>query len=115
VDAEKINSQISKLTYMRDSLLRHQDIKANDTLITIIFKMYLSLESVTKIAAWVNSQGYRIPSHKGERKYRVTDIRDILNEPQEAVSQELRYIVQKIFKANKHGSKIKEWDDKWRQ
>nr|DAY60717.1 MAG TPA: Putative integrase [Caudoviricetes sp.] len=110
---EYIDEQLEKYAYMKECLLKYSEIKANEALEVKIFKMYLNIESTTKIASWLNQNGYRLPSIKGQRKYRVTDISEILNNKEADVDEELKYIVQKLFKANKSGAKQKEWDKRW--
>lgn len=56
------------------------EVKENDTLETIVFKKYLELENVKKVADHINSLGYRIKtqSYIGERKYTSNDISEII-------------------------------------
>ena len=56
------------------------EIKDNDSFETIIFKKYLEVENVTKVAQYINDLGYRVKtnSYVGERKYIGTDITKIL-------------------------------------
>lgn len=56
------------------------EVKENDTLETIIFKKYLELENVKRVADYINSLGYRIKtnSYIGQRKYTSNDISEII-------------------------------------
>lgn len=112
---EDIEHRIEKYTYMKESFNRHKEINSEDDLYTKIYKMYLNVESIAKITKWVNEQGYRISSTKGERKYGFNDISNILSSDYESISKELRYIVHQLFKLNKSGQKVKEWNDRCRE
>lgn len=72
------------------------EIKENDTLETIVFKKYLQLENVKKVADHINSLGYRIKtnSYIGERKYIGNDITEIIINKGCLVEKKLKTIVQ---------------------
>lgn len=58
----------------------NSSIKKEDTFETIVFKKYLELENVTKVAKYVNKLGYRIKTESwvGKRKYTSNDISEII-------------------------------------
>jgi hypothetical protein len=55
-------------------------IEESDTIEINIFKKYLELENVQKVANYINDLGYRIKtnSYAGERKYTGNDISNII-------------------------------------
>lgn len=74
----------------------NSSIKEEDTLETIIFKKYLELESVKKVADYINQLGYRIKtqSYIGEKKYISNDISEIIANRNCLVEKKLKNIVQ---------------------
>lgn len=106
---EKIVKKIEKYTYMKECLERHKTINENDSLETIVFKLYIICESLVDIAYWVNKHGYKINSKTGTRKYRSKDISEIIKYANN-IDPELSAITRRIFYLNKKGVKEKEWD-----
>lgn len=74
------------------------EIKEDDTFETIVFKKYLELENVKKVADYVNQLGYRIKtnSYIGERKYIGNDISEIIINKDCLVEKKLKTIVQSL-------------------
>lgn len=66
-------------------------IKSNDSLETIIFKKYLELGDVVKVATYINNRGYRIKtsSYKGQKKYISNDIAEVISNINDSVDNEL--------------------------
>lgn len=95
---------------MKESMERHMEILEGDSIEIIIFKLYLTLESLEKISRWLDSKGYRLKSQMGNRKYRVQDISKIIKEA-EGIDPELLFIVRRIYELNKKGIKEKEWSE----
>ena len=84
-------------------------IEKSDSLETIIFKKYLELENVQKVAKYINELGYRIKTGSwiGERKYTSNDITKILVDRDCMVERKLKYIVQFLQDKNyEHMRKI---------
>ena len=106
---EKVIKKIEKYTYMKECLERHSQIREEDSLETIVFKLYIICESLVEIAHWVNEHGHKINSKTGTRKYRSKDISEIIKHANN-VDPELSAITRKIFYLNKKGVKEKEWD-----
>ncbi|KZL88701.1 hypothetical protein [Clostridium magnum] len=79
------------------------EVKARDSLETIIFKKYLELGDVVKVADYINNQGHRIMtnSYKGERKYISNDIADIINNPNSSVDNELVNAIKEMKDINR--------------
>lgn len=75
----------------------------------MIFQKYIELGGVAEVAAYVNEQGYRIPSAAGERKYISGDITQILvkEESKKCVNDKLYLITTQI-----QNLKRKTWEDK---
>ncbi|MCD3351228.1 hypothetical protein G8V03_09530 [Clostridium botulinum D/C] len=103
---EEISEKISKLQEIKDILLK--PMPDNPTLEEIIYKSYLELESVTKVMKKINDLGYRKIKKGTEIKYVTNDISDILTSKNVDVEEDLKNLVQKIFKKNKKGA-IKSW------
>lgn len=79
----------------------NSQIEDNDTFETIIFKKYLEIENVKKVANHINSLGYRIKtqSYIGERKYTSNDISEIIISDVE-VEKKLKDTVKKLHSQN---------------
>ncbi|MBN3375836.1 hypothetical protein [Clostridium botulinum] len=77
------------------------EIKEDDTFETIIFKKYLELENVKKVADYINSLGYRVEtqSYIGERKYTSIDISKIIAHDA-PVEKKLKSVVQELHCKN---------------
>lgn len=77
------------------------EIKEDDTFETIIFKKYLELENVKKVADYINSLGYRVEtkSYIGERKYTSIDISKIIGHDP-PVEKKLKNVVQELHCKN---------------
>lgn len=71
-------------------------IEKDDSLETIVFKKYLELENVQRVAKAINDLGYRIKTESwvGERKYTSNDITAILTDEKCPVEKKLRDTVQ---------------------
>lgn len=110
ININEINKKIRQYTYMKESMERHMEILEGDSIEIIIFKLYLTLESLEKISRWLDSKGYRLKSQMGNRKYRVQDISKIIKEA-EGIDPELLFIVRRIYELNKKGIKEKEWSE----
>lgn len=85
--AAKFSQRINKLVNVLDKCIIDQD----DSLETIVFKKYLELGDLVKVATYINNQGYRIKtgSYKGKRKFISNDIADIMDNPASSVDVEL--------------------------
>ncbi|WP_052870879.1 hypothetical protein [Clostridium botulinum] len=103
---EDINNKISKLQEIKKLLLK--PMPDNPTLEQIIYKNYLELENVTKVMKIVNDLGYRKIKKDNKIKYVTNDISEILTDKNVEVEEDLKNLVQKIFKKNKKGA-IKSW------
>lgn len=103
---EDIENKIAKLKELKAILIR--PLSNNPTLEEIIYKSYLELESVTKVMKKINNLGYRKIKKDNEIKYTTNDISDILTSKNVDVEEDLKNLVQKIFKKNKKGA-VKTW------
>lgn len=76
----KYNSEIIRIDKIIRAIEENKEIKEEDSFETIVFKKYLEVENVTKVAKYINDLGYRIKtdSYVGERKYIGKDITKIL-------------------------------------
>lgn len=110
MNISEIDRKIKQYLYMKESMERYMVINEVDSIETIVFKLYLVLESMDKISKWLNEQGYRIESQMGKRKYRVQDVSRIIQEAEE-VNSELKTIVRRLYVLNKKGVKEKEWSE----
>lgn len=81
--------------------LQKNRIKPNDSLDTIVFKKYLELENVTKVAEYINELGYR---KEKQKKYMSNDISAILNNKKADVDVELKKFIIKLFTGHKKGN-----------
>lgn len=64
-------------------ILEECEVLESDSIETIIFKKYIELNELTKVADYINDKGYRIKtsSYIGERKYISNDISEVINNP----------------------------------
>lgn len=76
----KYRSEMKSIKRIIEVIEDNGSINEGDTLETIIFKKYLELENVQKVANYINDLGYRVKtnSYIGERKYTSSDISDII-------------------------------------
>lgn len=93
-----------------EAIEKNSEIQKGDSLKTIIFKKYLELENVKKVADYINSLGYRIEtgSYIGERKYKGDDITEIITEKDCLVEKKLKNIV-KFLQDKNYGAMYKMW------
>jgi hypothetical protein len=98
-------SKVKKLT----DIFEDCEVQPDDTLETIIFKKYIELGNVAKVAEYINDQGYRIKtdSNIGQKKYIHNDISDVLNDKKVSVDkkfiraiQDMKDIEHMIIKMN---------------
>lgn len=93
---QKYHEAIQEIDKIISAIDEHCEIAEGDTFETIVFKKYLELENVTKVAKYINELGHRIKTDSwvGEKKYIGKDISDILMNNDIEVNQELREVVQ---------------------
>jgi len=95
---EEINEKIKDLNKYKKLL--KMEIKEFANIEEIMFKKYLEVESVTKVAKYINELGYRI----NNRKYIANDISDVITNKNVVIeSKELKLVVYKIFQIHKKG------------
>lgn len=106
---QKYNDEMKRLKKILKVIDENSEIEKNDNLETIIFKKYLELENVTSVARYINDLGYRIKtdSYIGERKYKGTDITEILIKDV-GVNKELKEVVQYLQNKN-YSEMVKHW------
>lgn len=99
---KKYNEEMSIIKKIINVLEKFSKINEMDTFETIVFKKYLELENVSKVAKYVNELGYRIKtnSYIGERKYNGTDITEILIKDNVKVEDELKEVVKYLQDKN---------------
>ncbi|WP_333861927.1 hypothetical protein [Clostridium sp.] len=105
----KYRSEMKIIKGVLEVLESNSAIEKSDSLETIIFKKYLELENVQKVAKYINELGYRIKTGSwiGERKYTSNDITKILVDRDCMVERKLKYIVQFLQDKNyEHMRKI---------
>lgn len=108
MNVDNLNKKIMKLNEIRRLL--NIPINQNDNIEEKIFKKYLEVENVKKVAAYVNELGYRIKSDRGKRKYIAQDISSILTDKNIKIkNKQLKDIVIKLFYAHKRGAKNNNW------
>lgn len=80
---------------------KNSSIEDTDTFEIIVFKKYLELENVKKVADYINSLGYRVKteSYIGERKYTSNDISEIIANSS-SVETKLKNAVQELHSQN---------------
>ncbi|NEZ49313.1 hypothetical protein FDB54_06720 [Clostridium botulinum] len=76
----KYKESIQNIDKIMKVIENNQCVNDRDSFETIVFKKYLELESVKKVADYINELGYRIKTHSyiGERKYTSNDISAII-------------------------------------
>lgn len=98
---EDINKNIKELNKLKKLL--SISIAEEDSIEEKIFKKYLEIESVAKVAKYINDIGYRIRT----RKYIANDISDLITNKDIVIkNSELRRVVIKIFNGHKKGKRI---------
>lgn len=108
MNIENINVKIKELSKIKKLL--NVPINDEDTLEEKIFKKYLELENVSKVAEYINNLGYRINGNNKARKYIANDISLIItNKDINLKNKELKEIVMKLFKGHKRGKKRTNW------
>ncbi|QNU67253.1 hypothetical protein EHE19_001525 [Ruminiclostridium herbifermentans] len=73
----ELNTQIEDLTLVRDVVIKcikEKPVTAEG----IIVQKFIEIQSITEVASFANEKGFRIKSASGERKYTSNDIRDII-------------------------------------
>lgn len=92
----KYRSDMKAIKGVIEVIETNSSIEEGDTFETIVFKKYLELENVKKVADYVNQLGYRIKtdSYIGERKYIGNDITEIITNRDCLVEKKLKSIVQ---------------------
>lgn len=102
---EDINKKIRELNKLKRLL--NMNIDENDPVEEKIFKKYLELENVSKVAKYINDERYRVVTKNGCRKYTANDISYVINDKDIKIkSNELQKVVRKIFNQHKRGVKI---------
>ncbi|CDA11212.1 hypothetical protein [Intestinibacter bartlettii] len=78
------------------------DINQTDNVDEIVFNLYILLNSVKKVADYINEIGYRIEttSKQGKRKYNSNDITAIIKNKDAMVNNEIKTIAQEIQMLN---------------
>lgn len=106
----KYNKEISIVNNILDTIEKYSSIKDSDNFETIVFKKYLEFENVTKVAKYLNDSGYRVKtqSYIGERKYKGTDITDIITSLDINVDKQLKETVQYLQDKN-YNEMLKHW------
>lgn len=108
MNIENLNRKIKELNKLKRLL--NIPINEDATVEEKIFKKYIELESVSKVAGYINSLGYRVNSNNGTRKYIANDISSVItNKDIEIKNKELKEIVMKLFKGHKKGLKRTKW------
>ncbi len=109
----KVTNEYKRKIELLDKYIRtldNSEINEHDDIDTIVFKLYMQLDNVSKVAKVVNELGFRIitNSYIGERKYNSNDITSIITNKDALVSNELKESVQEIQKIN-YGKISKRW------
>lgn len=78
------------------------DINKTNNVDEIVFNLYILLNSVKKVADYINEIGYRIEttSKQGKRKYNSNDITAIIKNKDAMVNNEIKTIAQEIQMLN---------------
>lgn len=102
-EAEKRVEKIDR--YLK--ILRKCKVKKSDSLNVVVFKMYLQLNNVSKVADIVNKLCFRVStnSRKGCRKFGSNDITEILKNGCTELDEELVAIAQHIHECNYKGKR----------
>lgn len=105
---EEIDLKIKELEKLKELLL--EEIPEDAAFELKIFKKYLELENVAQIATWLNDAGYRKRSMSTDKmiKYDSNDVTAIITNSKAGVRQDLKDIVQKLFKQHKKGA-MRKW------
>lgn len=108
-ETKKYNENMKKYKEIIKVIEENTEIKDTDSLETIVFKKYLELENVQSVAKYINDLGYRIKtnSYVGERKYKGTDITNILAKDVD-VEKKLKKVVQNLQDKN-YSEMLKHW------
>lgn len=98
---EKYNNEMKRIEKILDVIEKNSEVNKSDSFEAIIFKKYLEFENVTTVAKYINDLGYRIKtdSYIGERKYKGTDITEILISDVE-IEKNLKEVVQQLQDKN---------------
>lgn len=98
---QKYNDEMIRIKKIIKVIDESSEIEKNDNFETIVFKKYLETENVSNVAKYINDLGYRIKtdSYIGERKYKSTDITEILMKDVD-VNKELKEIVKYLQNKN---------------
>lgn len=77
-------------------------IEESDSLEVRVFKLYMILNSVVRVAEKINEMGYRVKTNTyvGERKYKSNDITDIIINSDVEIPIELKESVREINAMN---------------
>lgn len=110
---EKIENQYKKQLGLIDNyinVLEKSAIAETDEVEAIAFKLYMQLDSVSKVADVINSLDFRIITNsiQGKRKYNSNDITAIITNKDANVEENLKEAVQEIQKMN-YGKSGKRW------
>lgn len=97
----EIEDKIIKLKQLKIFIEKNQ-LKEDDSFEEIVFKKYLELESVSKVAEYINFKGYKF---NGQRKYISNDISTILRNKKADVDPELKEFVYKLYMRHKKGGR----------
>ena len=104
-NAQKKVDEINRYIKVLDS----SDIENDDNFETIVFKLYIQLDSVTRTAKELNRLGFRLKTSRNtERKYTSNDITEIIKNKNADVDLELKEIVQRRQRYN-YNKAEKKW------
>ena len=95
---KKLNSLNKYIRVMENDTI----IEESDSLEVKVFKLYMILNSVVRVAEKINEMGYRIKTNTyvGERKYKSNDITDIIINSDVEIPTELKESVREINAMN---------------
>lgn len=84
------------------NIIKSFDINNVNNTDEVVFNLYILLNSVKKVADYINELGYRIEttSKQGKRKYNSNDITAIIKNKDAAVDDPVKTIAQEIQKLN---------------
>lgn len=101
---EDVNKRIKELNKLKKLL--NIPITEDDSVEEKVFKKYLEVESVSEVAKYINTLGYRIDN----RKYIANDISSMItNKNIMLKNKELQVMVMKLFKSHKKGIRKGNW------
>jgi hypothetical protein len=104
MNVDDVSKKIKKLNEIK-KLLKIA-VNENDSVEEVVFKKYLHLESISKVAAYLNEHGYK----NKNRKYIAQDISFIItNKDVQIKNKQLKDIVIKIFNNHKKGINKPKW------